>query len=53
VSPVPIVESEHASWKVYILPVVLFAALVLIVGSIVLRRRTTRRSTKPAQARGV
>ena len=53
VSPVPIVESEHASWKVYVLPVVLFAVLVLIVGAIVLRRRTTRRSTKPAQARGV
>ena len=53
VSPVTIVESEHASWKVYVLPMVLFVALLLIVGAIVLRRRTTRRSTKPAQARGV
>jgi hypothetical protein len=40
VSPVTIVESEHASWRVYVLPVVLFAALVLIVGTIVLRRRS-------------
>ena len=39
VSPATIVESEHASWKVYIVPVVLFAALVLVVGAIVLRRR--------------
>jgi hypothetical protein len=53
VSPVRIVQSEHASWRVYILPAILFAALVLIVGAIVLRRRTRRHSTKPAQARGV
>jgi hypothetical protein len=32
---------------------ILFAALVLIVGAVVLRWRTKRRSTKPAQARGV
>jgi hypothetical protein len=53
VSPTTIVESEHASWKVYVVPVILFAALVLIVGAIVLRRRARRRSTQPAQARGV
>ena len=53
VSPVTIVEAEHSSWKVYVLPVILFAALVLIALAVVLRRRTRRRSTKPAQARGV
>lgn len=53
VSPVTIVESEHASSKVYVLPVVLFAALVLIVGVAVLRRRARRRSTQAVQARGV
>jgi hypothetical protein len=53
VSPVTIVESEHASSRVYVLPVVLFAALVLIVGAIVLRRRAMRRPRKPAQAGGV
>ncbi len=53
VSPVRIVESEHASWKVYILPVILFAAFVLIVSVVVWRARTERRSTKPVQARGV
>jgi hypothetical protein len=53
VSPVTIVASEHASMRVYVLPVILFAALVLIVGAVVLRRRTKRRSEKPAQARGV
>jgi hypothetical protein len=52
VSPVTVVESEHASSRVYVLPVVLFAALVLLVGTIFLRRRR-RRSTKPPQARGV
>lgn len=53
VSPVTIVKSEHASWKVYILPVILFAAFVLIVAVVVWRARTKRRSTKPVQARGV
>jgi hypothetical protein len=53
VSPVTIVESEHASWKVYILPVILFVGLVLIVGAIMLRRRARRRSTQAVQARGV
>ncbi len=42
VSPVTIVSSEHASWKVYVLPAILFAVLVLIVVVIVLRRRSTR-----------
>jgi hypothetical protein len=53
VSPVTIVESEHASSRVYVLPVILFAALLLIVGAFVLRRRARRRSTQPVQARGV
>jgi len=46
VSPVTIVESEHASWKVYVLPVVLFAVLVLIVGAVVLRRQSRPGSTQ-------
>jgi hypothetical protein len=45
VSPVSIVQSEHASSRVYVVPVILFAALVLILGAVVLRRRTTRRSS--------
>ena len=53
VSTMAIVESENASSRVYVLPMILFAALVLIVGAVVLRWRTKRRSTKPAQARGV
>jgi len=46
VSPVAIVQSEHASWKVYVLPVVLFAVLVLIVGAVVLRRQSRPGSTQ-------
>ncbi len=33
------VESEHASWRVFILPVVLAVVLVLLVGAVVLGRR--------------
>jgi hypothetical protein len=47
VSPVTIVASEHASLRVYVLPVILFAALVLIVGAIVLRRRARRGPVQP------
>jgi hypothetical protein len=47
VSPVTIVASEHASLRVYALPVILFAALVLIVGAIVLPRRARRGSVQP------
>jgi hypothetical protein len=53
VSPVRIVESEHASSKVYVLPVILFAALALILAAVVLRRRRRRGSAQPVQARGV
>jgi hypothetical protein len=44
VSPVTIVASERASSGVYILPVILFVALLLMVGAIVLRRRSRRGS---------
>jgi hypothetical protein len=53
VSPVRVVESEHASWKVYLPPVILFAALVLILAMVELRRRKRRGSAQPVQARGV
>jgi hypothetical protein len=53
VSPVTIVDSDHASWKAYILPVVLFAVLLLIVVVIVLRRRIRKGSAQPAQVGGV
>ena len=33
------VESEHASWRVFILPAVLAVVLVLLVGAVVLGRR--------------
>ena len=39
VSPVSIVDSEHSSRKVFILPVVLFVLLVLLLGGLALRRR--------------
>jgi hypothetical protein len=39
VSPVSIVDTEHSSDGVFILPVVLLAVLVVIVGVLVLRRR--------------
>jgi len=33
------VESEHASWRVFILPAILLVVLVLLVVAVVLRRR--------------
>jgi hypothetical protein len=48
VSPVTIAETEHASSRVYLLPLTLFAALVLIVGAVVLRRRSRPRATRQA-----
>lgn len=53
VSPVTIVDSEHASWKVYVLPAILFVVLVLVVGAVILRQRTKRSSAHSVQARGV
>jgi MYXO-CTERM domain-containing protein len=44
VSPVSIVESEHASWRVYLLPGVLLAALLVVVAAILWRRRRRRDS---------
>jgi hypothetical protein len=41
-SPVRIVASEHASWKVFILPIVLLAILVLLSGAVLVRRRRNR-----------
>jgi hypothetical protein len=40
VSPVAIVASQHASLRVYVLPVILFVALFLVIGAVVLRRRS-------------
>jgi hypothetical protein len=34
--------SEHASWRVFILPAILLVVLVLLVGALVLRRRHRR-----------
>ncbi len=42
VSPVNIVENEHASWKVFILPGVLSAVLLLVGGAVVLVRRRSK-----------
>ena len=55
VSPVRIVDSEHASWTVFVLPAVLFVVLVLVGGAVLLvwrRRRATpdRADTRPADA---
>jgi hypothetical protein len=38
------VASEHASWRVFILPTILLVVLVLLVGALVLRRRQVRRA---------
>jgi hypothetical protein len=38
-SPVTILAGEHTSWKVFILPAVLLAALALLGGAILLRHR--------------
>jgi hypothetical protein len=46
-SPVAILKNEHASARVFILPIILFVGLVLLVGAIVLRRRH-RHATAPA-----
>ena len=39
VSPVSIVDTEHSSGSVFILPLVLFVVLVLMLGALALRRR--------------
>jgi len=52
VSPVAAVASEHASWRVFILPAVLFATLVLLAAAVLVRWR--RRSSRGgAQVGGV
>ena len=43
VSPVSIVDSQHASASVFILPAVLALVLVVLVGTIVVQRRSGRR----------
>jgi hypothetical protein len=46
VSPVTIVDTEHSSGSVFILPVVLFVVLVLLLGALALRRHTKGRGTE-------
>jgi hypothetical protein len=45
VSPVSIVDTEHSSGSVFILPVILFVVLVLVLGVLALRRRKKARGT--------
>lgn len=52
VSPVGTVASERASWRVFILPAVLLAALVLLGGAVLLRWRR-HSGTRDAQVGGV
>jgi hypothetical protein len=46
VSPAAMVESEHASSRVFVLPVILLVALLLIVGAAVVRRRSRPGTTR-------
>jgi uncharacterized integral membrane protein len=43
-APVRVVAAEHASWKVFVLPIILLAILMALVGALVLRRRAVRRA---------
>jgi hypothetical protein len=45
VSPVSIVDTEHSSGSVFILPAVLFVVLVLVLVALALRRRQKGRGT--------
>jgi hypothetical protein len=47
VSPVRIVDSEHASSKVFVLPAVLFVVLVLLVTAVLVRHRQGRPRSGP------
>ena len=49
-STAQIVQSEHTSWNVYVLPAVFFALFLLVIAAVVLQRRRRRRS---GQAGGV
>jgi hypothetical protein len=53
VSPVAMVESAHASWRVYLLPGILFAALLLVAAAVIWRRRKRRDPAQPVQVGGV
>jgi MYXO-CTERM domain-containing protein len=44
-STVRAVASEHASWRVFILPTVLLVILLLLVGALALRRRHISRAS--------
>jgi hypothetical protein len=44
ISTVDAVAVQHASWRVFILPTILLIILVLLVGTLVLRRRHLRRA---------
>jgi hypothetical protein len=50
VSPVSIVDTEHSSGSVFILPAVLLAILVLMVGGLWLRRRRRGRDGRDGAA---
>jgi hypothetical protein len=49
-STAQIVRSEHASWKVFILPAVFFVLFLLVVAAVTLGRR---RRSQTGQAGGV
>ncbi len=46
-TPVGVLAGEHASWTVFILPVVLLLVLVLLVGAVLLRRRRNDPERQP------
>jgi len=46
-TPLSVLAGEHASWKVFILPVVLLVVLVLLVGAVLLRRRRNDPERQP------
>jgi hypothetical protein len=47
-SPTHIVASEHASWTVFLLPVILFVVLLLVAAVLVTMRRGKPDSKRPA-----
>ena len=46
-TPVSVLAGEHASWRVFILPVVLLLVLVLLVAAVLLRRRRNDPERQP------
>ena len=50
VSPAAMVATEHSSTGVFVVPVILFAILVVLVGWIFLRYRTRRHDTRDGSA---